>query len=308
MARQYSGNRIEPPLLNQTIWSEPFCSQPFLEIRASQIDIVLKWRISYSGDDTGLTLNDFLLQTEDLRRPAGLSDEGLRDVVIHLLKGPALTWYRAFNEKYPTWQELKSALRKNFLPYDYEHYLRQDIDRRFQGENEQFSVFLASMELMFKSLSSPPPEAEKIEILMRNMRPDIAKHIASRGFKTVEQIIDVMRQVERTHYVQQRRENPSAEPMEPAFFTPLAPNPTHSHTPRLVYEEVDSGENSVGTEVSGDERTRYKDRKSNTEADSCFRGKNTISSRGQRYESGNGVGTGCQGRYRSTRMIPLLRK
>jgi transposase InsO family protein len=269
MERQYSGNRIEPPLLSQPSWSGPFCSQPFLEIRSRQIDIVLKWQISYSGDESGLTLNDFLLQTEDLRRPAGLSHEGLRDVIIHLLEGPALTWYRAFNEEYPTWEELKSGLRKTFLPYDYEHYLRQDIERRVQGENERFSVFLASMEMMFKSLSRPPPEAEKIEILRRNMRPDLGKRMAHCDFKTVGQIVNIMRQVERTDYVQQRRANPSAEPMEPAFFTPSAWTSARSHTTRCVIEKVDSGENTEETEVSVVERTRSKDQTTETLADSC---------------------------------------
>jgi Retrotransposon gag protein len=222
------------------------------------MDAVLKWRITFSGDGAGLSLNDFLLQSEDLRKPAGLSEADLRDAVIHLLRGPALTWYRAFNERFSTWGELKQALRKNFLPYDYDHYLRCDIDRRFQGENEQFSVFLASMEMLFKNLSRPPPEEEKIEILRRNMRPELADRLAVYDIVSVEQIFNVMKHLERTNYVKQRRANPAAEPLEPAFFTPATSAQGRQRASRKVYELVESSEESDETEVAVIDRARRK--------------------------------------------------
>jgi hypothetical protein len=153
-------------------------------------------------------------------------------------------------------------------------------------------VFLASMEMMFKSLSRPIPEADKIESLRRNMRLESMAHC---DFKTVDQIVNDMKQVKRTNYVQQRRANPPAEPMEPAFFTPSVSTSARSHPTRRVIEKVDSVENSEGTEVSVVERTQSKDQKYETLADSCCGEKNSISSHGQRCKAGNGEGTGCQG-------------
>jgi Retrotransposon gag protein len=229
---------------------------------------VLKWRITISGDGAGLSLNDFLLQSENLRKPAGLSKADLRDAAIHLLKGPALTWHRAFNERFSTWGELKQALRKNFLPYNYDRYPRCDIERRFQGDNEQFSSFLASMEMLFKNPSRPPPEEEKIEMLRRNMRPELADRFVGYDIVSVEQISNEMKHLERTYNVKQRLANPAAEPLEPAFSAPATSAQTRQRTSRKVYDLVDSSDESDETEVALIDRARRKqgsNRKSETQ-------------------------------------------
>jgi hypothetical protein len=46
---------------------------------------VFRWKISFRGDQTGLSLNDFLSQAEDLSVSAGMTADDLRDTLIHLL-------------------------------------------------------------------------------------------------------------------------------------------------------------------------------------------------------------------------------
>jgi hypothetical protein len=114
------------------------------------------------------------------------------------------------------------------------------------------------MEMLFKNLSNPPPEAEKIEILRRNMRPELADRLAVYDIITVEQIFNVMKHLERTTYVKQRRGNPSAEPLEPAFFTPEPTTSARSRTTRRVYEVEESDGDSEVAEVAAVDRTRRK--------------------------------------------------
>jgi hypothetical protein len=92
---------------------------------------------------------------------------------------------------------MKTAMRREFLPYDYEFFLREDIDRRLQAEKEPFSLFLASMELMFRKLSNPPTEAEKIETLRRNMHQELARQTAIYEIETVEQLSNIVKHWER---------------------------------------------------------------------------------------------------------------
>jgi Retrotransposon gag protein len=214
---------------------------------------VFKWRIVFSGDNTGLSLNDFLLQAEDLRIAAGMNETDLRESLIHLLRSSALTWYRAFHAQYGTWQSLKSAMRKEFLPYDYEYYLRKDIDQRFQGDNEPFSVFLASMEMLFKNLSKPPPEEEKIEILRRNMKPELARQLSIYNVYSVSQLYNIIKHWERCQFVTDRRRDTT--PLEPAFFNSASTNPNRPRTVRRVQlVEINGDEEEIDAEVAALQR------------------------------------------------------
>jgi Retrotransposon gag protein len=214
---------------------------------------VFKWRIAFSGDNTGLSLNDFLLQAEDLRIAAGMNETDLRESLIHLLRGSALTWYRAFHAQYGTWQSLKFAMRKEFLPYDYEYYLRKDIDQRFQGDNESFSVFLASMEMLFKNLSKPPPEEEKIEILRRNMKPELARQLSIYHVYSVQQLYNLIKHWERCQFVTDRRRDTA--PLEPAFFNSTTTNSNRPRTVRRVQlVEISGDEEEIDAEVAALQR------------------------------------------------------
>jgi Retrotransposon gag protein len=200
---------------------------------------VFRWRISFKGDETGLSLNDFLSQAEDLSVAAGMSPNDLRHSMIHLLEGSALIWYRAFNHNYQTWEDLKTALRREYLPFDYEHFLRQDIEQRTQGNNEPFSTFLASMELLFRKLSRPPPESEKIEILRRNMNPELAKQLSIYEIFSTEQLGNIVKHWERFQFVAKRRSE--GKPVEPAYFAePVDRKPKREVRRVMVVDASDS--------------------------------------------------------------------
>jgi hypothetical protein len=203
-------------------------------------NVVHKWRIEFRGDENGISLNDFISQVEHFQKAEAVSDAELRDSVIHLLKGQALTWYRAFHNEYPSWPDLKYALRKEFLPGAYQHYLRQEIEARVQGEDEKFSVFLASMEMLFKNLAYPISEAEKIDILRRNMHPELAEKFAVFSIRSIPELSSIVKNLESVRYAAQRRNSQMCRPLEPAFSTPQKPR--FVRKVHLVEQDEDSAE------------------------------------------------------------------
>jgi hypothetical protein len=249
-----------PPRFHQTFDQPPFeYSQRSYRGRSGAVH---KWRIEFKGDDTGLSLNDFLSQADHFQKTEGLTDEEMRNSIIYLLRGPALTWYRAFNDEFRSWEDLKCALRREFLPLDYEALLKQEIERRVQGDNETFSVFLASMEMLFKNLRRPIAEYEKIEILRRNMKPEVAEKFAVFDVRSTMELSNIVKQLEKVRFGATRR-SLSAPPLEPAFSTPSKPRfPRKLFTVDMSEDENDDDdleckiEALVGKSKSRDDKRR----------------------------------------------------
>ncbi len=90
------------------------------------------------------------------------------------------------------------------------------------------------------------------------MRSDLAERLAVFEFYSVDQIYNVVRHLERTSYVKQRRRNPTPEPLEPAFFNPT-PSPSPRNRPtRQIYEIIADEEVEAESEVVVLERSRRK--------------------------------------------------
>lgn len=138
---------------------------------------ISKWGISFSGEERETSLNDFLSQVELFARAEIVTEAELLAAAIYLFKGSAKTWYRAFHSYFSSWNSLVSALREQFLPHDYDYWLYKEIEQRQQDESEDFGIFLAAMEMLFRNLSVPLPESKKLDIVMRNMLPIYADRI-----------------------------------------------------------------------------------------------------------------------------------
>ncbi len=214
------------------------------EGRSRQAD-VSRWKIAYQGPDAGLSLNDFLSQAEDFAKGAGMQPVELRDSLIHLLEGQALIWFRAFGRNYKSWPELKSAMREEFLPPDYDFFLRQDIERRYQGEREPFTHFVACMEMMFRNFSFQVSEYQKLEAILRNMNPELGKQIAMYKVRSIKQLSNIVKSWERYQLLTQRRTE--TKPVEPAYVTPHLPAANQFRPRRRVFEI------ELSDEGSGDE-------------------------------------------------------
>lgn len=129
------------------------------------------WNLTFSGDTKEISLIDFLSQVSLLARAEGMSDEELLRSAVYLFKGTAYTWYRAFYPYYQTWSQLVQGLRNQFLPVDYDFWLLKELEQRRQGDTENFGIYFAAMEMLFRNLSYRMSEHQKLSIVMRNMHP-----------------------------------------------------------------------------------------------------------------------------------------
>lgn len=182
-----------------------------------------QWGIVFSGDEFGLSVNDFISQLEMRAMGQRVDVEYLMADFSQVLQGPAKVWYRAFYKNIHSWFELKSQLRLQFLPPDYDFLLKREIEDRLQGANETFNVYLASMEMLFSSMSEPLTELAKLPILIRNLHLFYLEKIQDRSINSIEQLSSFCRSLEITKSIVERRQTGSVPVMEPAFAAPFVP-------------------------------------------------------------------------------------
>lgn len=65
---------------------------------------------------------------------------------------------RANKRRFNNWDLLIVALKKQFLPCDYEDRLWEEIRKRTQGASESVGIYFAVMSNLFERLVVPVPE------------------------------------------------------------------------------------------------------------------------------------------------------
>lgn len=126
-----------------------------------------QWKISFSGDDHGMHLYDFLTQLELFQRSENVSDTDMLYSIMHLLSGRAKLWYLSVFERFRNWEQVVSAMKREFLPQNYDYILLNDINNRVQKRNESFGEFITHMQALFKCLAIPLEESHKLFIVQK---------------------------------------------------------------------------------------------------------------------------------------------
>nr|CAI5864685.1 unnamed protein product [Callosobruchus analis] len=152
---------------------------------------VSRWRLQFDGHSS---VTNFLDRVEELRISRRVSKEQLLRSATELFSKDALYWLRTQN--FRTWDELVRKLREDFLPYDYEVDLWEEIRKRTQGSKEKVVMYVAIMENLFNKLgSSKPKEETRVELIRRNfsIQSQLALHIHS-----IPELVHLARSVEET--------------------------------------------------------------------------------------------------------------
>ena len=155
-----------------------------------------QWRISFSGDDRGIHLYDFLSQVEVLRRSERISEGELLESIVHLLSGRAKLWYISLYEHFNTWGQFVNALKNEFLPPHYDYMLLSDISNRSQKSNETFSEFFTHMQSLFRCLSSPISEDYKLYLVRKNLLPRYAVGVAPLDIVNLQELSEACRRID----------------------------------------------------------------------------------------------------------------
>lgn len=120
----------------------------------------------------------------DHRRIRSLTRENFNDDFMAicrnlntLLTGKARDWYWRYHKQVPVinWNEFCDAIRCQYKDCKSSFDVREEIRNRKQKPNETFDSFFESVSAIIDLLPTRMAETELIEILQRNLRPEIGK-------------------------------------------------------------------------------------------------------------------------------------
>ena len=131
-----------------------------------------KWGISYSGSEDKSVLS-FIVDIEEKATWKGVPFNKLVLGASEFFTGHAKTWFRSIRSQIDSWDELKIALRKEFLPLNYHEILWEEVRARKQGKKESMGEYVANMMSLFERLEflEPVTDGMKLRVLKNNLAP-----------------------------------------------------------------------------------------------------------------------------------------
>lgn len=160
---------------------------------------VHQWRISFSGEENGVHLYDFLSELRMMQRAEDVPDREMLSSVVHLLTGRARVWFRSRFDTFGSWVEFLSELKREFLPPKFDYRLLFNISNRRQKSTETFSEYLNEMQSLFRFLSIPIDEQHKLCMVEENMLQKYTIATAAVEITSLAQLSSICRRVDHAH-------------------------------------------------------------------------------------------------------------
>lgn len=164
---------------------------------------VSQWKVKkYSGTDHGLELNEFLSHVQQIAISERATEVDLFDSAIHLLEGPALSWYttRRSQQSLRDWAHLMEELKREFRHPDLDSVLRTKIYQTRQQKGESFQQYFLQMSKMFQAMSTPISDPEKVEVLKTNLRYDGRKALVGKRVTTLQDLMFIGKDLDATDF------------------------------------------------------------------------------------------------------------
>lgn len=161
--------------------------------------IILNWRIKFSGDPNGMSIDNFLYRVEALTNQTLNGDFGLLcGHISTLFDGKATDWYWRYHRSVPhiRWSDLCIALRKQYEDTRTDVDFREMIRDRKQKSGESFDTFYEAIVNISDKLSEPLSENVLVEILRRNLLPEIQHEILNLQISSVSNLREICRRRE----------------------------------------------------------------------------------------------------------------
>ena len=154
--------------------------------------LISSWHITFNGSPSGLPANKFIRMVNELARDNLRSDFRTLAEHSHLLfTGNALFWYwnyRLKNQNRIEWNALCAALSAHFTSHLSDYDILDLLKDRKQKANEHFDDFYYDILHLCDRLSSPLPEARLIDLLRKNLKPQLRKDLFFLTITSVAQL------------------------------------------------------------------------------------------------------------------------
>lgn len=146
-------------------------------IHADKItSIIQNWNLKFDGSANGLSVDEFLYRIRSLTAENFNNDFSIICRNLHiLLSGKARDWYWRFHKQVDNieWSEFCAAIKYQYKDFKTNFDLREDLRNRKMKAGETFDTFFEAISAIIDRLDSQIAESELIEILTKNLRPDI---------------------------------------------------------------------------------------------------------------------------------------
>lgn len=138
--------------------------------------IVQNWNVKFDGSSSGLTVDEFLYRIKSLT--AEQLDNNFKVICKNLpvlLTGKAREWYWRYHKQVDSihWDSFCAALKCQYKDMRSSFDIKEEIRSRKMKPGETFEMFYDAVSTLVDRLSQPMPEEELVEILLRNLRPEI---------------------------------------------------------------------------------------------------------------------------------------
>ena len=171
-----------------------------LTVRADKVGHVIhNWKIRFTGDPKGMPVENFIYRVEALtRQTLGGNFELLCDHISTLFESKASDWFWRHHKssRRIVWSELCDALREQYCDSRTDIDFREMIRDRKQKSGESFDSFYESIVDISDRLTTPLPENVLVEILRRNLLPEIQHELLNIEIKSVSQLREICRKRE----------------------------------------------------------------------------------------------------------------
>lgn len=205
-------------------------SSNVLTIYANKVTSAIQnWNLKFDGSSSGLTVEEFLYRVRSLTHDTLNRDFShvCRNLNI-LLIGKARDWYWRYHKQVGRieWSDFCDALKCQYRDFKSSFDIREEIRNRRQKLGETFDTYYEAVSAVMDRLPSPMNESELIEILIRNLRPDIRQELLYVSITSISQLRKMVQK--REHFLSDEyvRKN-------------LVSRNTNSLLPRRFVNEVD---------------------------------------------------------------------
>lgn len=138
--------------------------------------IVQNWNVKFDGSSSGLTVEEFLYRIKSLTEEHFNNNFHLicKNLPV-LLTGKAREWYWRYHKQVDSieWGSFCAALKCQYKDMRSNYDIKEEVRNRKMKPGETFESFYESVCSIIDRLEQPMAEEELVEILVRNLRPDI---------------------------------------------------------------------------------------------------------------------------------------
>lgn len=162
--------------------------------------IIYNWKLRFSGDSRGISVDNFLYRVEALTHQTLNGNFNLLcDHISTLFDAKANDWFWRYHRsvnRVINWPNLCAALKKQYKDSRTDVDIREMIRDRKQKMGESFDEFYEAVVNISDRLTEPLSENILVEILRRNLLPEIQHEILNLTIKSVSDLRDVCRRRE----------------------------------------------------------------------------------------------------------------